>query len=164
TFTMQVRLLEGRYTPEQASLFQKQALEGVENVPGIEGVSNTSVLPLGFFGWGGQAHRDGDPEAESISVNRQSVGPRYFKVMGTQLIRGREFQTGDRSEHPMVAIVNETLVQRLFSGQDPLGKRLVMGQGPDRELLEVIGVVRDSKYFSLGEEPSPLVYQPGGSL
>jgi predicted permease len=125
--------------------------------------SYTSFLPLSFFGWGGQVHKEGDPEAESISVSRMAVGPRYFSVMGTPLLRGREFQAIDRKDTPKVAIVNETLAQRLFPSQEPLGKRLVVGQGQDRELKEIVGVVRDSKYFSLGEEPAPLVCQPGGS-
>ena len=163
TLTMLVRLLEGRYTPEQALLFAEEALNKVESVPGVVAASYTSFLPLSFFGWGGQVHREGDPEAESISVSRLAVGPRYFSVMGTPLLRGREFQHGDRKDTPKVAIVNETLVRRLFPNQEPLGKRLVVGQGPDRESREIVGVVRASKYFSLGEEPGELVCQPGGS-
>jgi ABC-type antimicrobial peptide transport system permease subunit len=59
----------------------------------------------------------------------------------------------------LVAIVNETLAQRLFPGLDPIGRRLLLGEDPRLGALEIVGVVRDSKYLTLGEAPRSVLYR-----
>jgi predicted permease len=81
-------------------------------------------------------------------------------MMGTPILRGRDFNSRDTFSGPRVALVNETLARR-FPGGDPLGRRLRL-VGPRGVDLEVVGVVRDGKYRKLTEEPQPFLYLPWG--
>jgi predicted permease len=88
-----------------------------------------------------------------------SVALNYFSTMGIPLIAGRDFTEQDKKDAPPVAIINETFARRFWPGQDAVGKRLSTG-GSEGPLIEVIGVAKDGKYFSLSEEPRAFVYRP----
>jgi len=100
-----------------------------------------------------------DPASEGLSTGFNVVGPNYFKTMGTPLLRGREFTEADREGATGTAVINGTLASRLWPNEDALGKRLSV-TGPKGPFLEVVGVVRDSKYQTLGETPRSYVYLP----
>ena len=87
------------------------------------------------------------------------IGPKYFRTMGISLLRGRDFNARDSEEQPRVVIVNDAFVRRHLGGEDAINHRLSFNgvQGPWQE---IVGVVRDSKYFTLGETPTPVVYLP----
>jgi predicted permease len=87
-----------------------------------------------------------------------STSPGYFEAMGIPL-RGRDFRMDEEKRENRVAIVNETFARRFYPGQDAIGKRFNWS-GPDNPFWEIIGVVPDGKYNSLGEDPKPAVYQP----
>ena len=84
------------------------------------------------------------------------VGPGYFETVGIPLVRGRGFDAGDRPNAPLVAIVNESLKKKLWPDRSAIGERLRL----DEETVEVVGVVRDSKYMRLGEDPQTFLYLP----
>ena len=99
------------------------------------------------------------PEDEpSAQVRVDSDG--YFETLGVRLLSGRTFSAADRPGSPMVAVINETLARRFFPNQDPIGKHIRQGWTRDSVKLggEIIGVVRDTKQFSLGEEVRPEVH------
>ncbi|HYX81064.1 MAG TPA: FtsX-like permease family protein, partial [Gemmatimonadales bacterium] len=73
-------------------------------------------------------------------------------------LEGRNFRASDRAGAPRVAIVNETFARRAWPGQSAVGKRFVMGVS--RVPFDVIGVVRDAKYRTIGEGPMPFIYVP----
>jgi putative ABC transport system permease protein len=75
--------------------------------------------------------------------------------LGTRLVAGRDFTEADRPDRPSVAIVNEAFARR-FLGQQPLGARF--GSSAKGPWTEVVGVVRDGKYQTLGEAPAPVVF------
>jgi len=79
--------------------------------------------------------------------------------MGTPILRGREFNDGDRECAPGVAVVSEILAEALWPGEDPLGKRLSF-EGRGGPFLEAVGVKHDVKYHYLGDAPRPYVYRP----
>jgi predicted permease len=79
--------------------------------------------------------------------------------MSIPLIAGRDFTESDTAKSPGVAIVNETLAERFWPGQDPIGKHLHSGN-TGKALLDVIGVAKNGKYFSLGEIPPLVIYYP----
>jgi putative ABC transport system permease protein len=99
-----------------------------------------------------------------MEVHFNVVGPGYFETMRIPIFRGRSFTGQDRQGAPGVVIVNEAFAQRYWSGQDPIGKRLSLGWaqegGQPIYPLEVIGVAKDGKYVTLGEDPRPFVYYP----
>ena len=162
-----------RYTSTQGREFYRRVIERVEAIPGVEtaslariavvtgGSSVRSLLIEGRAGSSNQFRSEGSGaasgDAESVSSN--VVGPRYFQTMGIGLMQGRDFNSQDTQDHPPVVIVNEAFVRRHFPSEDALGKRLSFGgqEGPWRE---IVGVVRTSKYFSLGEGPTPVAYLP----
>jgi predicted permease len=87
------------------------------------------------------------------------VSPGYFDTLRLPLVRGREFSDVDVSDAAPVAIVNETLAQRLWPGSNAVGKRLRV-DGATEPWREVIGVARDAKYVLLSESPRPAYYVP----
>lgn len=149
----------GGFGPDAARAAYEGALERVAALPGVEAVSLTTSVPLGLSGgrrgvWvEGYAAQPG----EDLEVASAAVGPDYFATLRLPLVRGRGFTRADRAGGPGVAVVNETFARRYWPGQDPLGKRLSTSgdQGP---FLEVVGLARDAKYVTLGEDPRPFFY------
>jgi putative ABC transport system permease protein len=101
----------------------------------------------------------GAAPGDNDSVSANVIGPKYFQTMGIALLQGRDFNAQDTEDHPPVVIVNEAFVRRHFPNADAVGKRLSFNgaKGPWRE---IVGVVRTSKYRSLGEAPTPVAYVP----
>jgi predicted permease len=85
--------------------------------------------------------------------------PNYFATMGMPIVAGRDFSPGDLEESgPFVMVVNQTFARQVFKGEDPVGKRIstrLTGRS-----LEIIGVVKDSRYANLRGETPPVMYQP----
>jgi predicted permease len=151
------------YGEEQRRTFWEEALRRLAALPGVISVSSTVVLPLsgGYLG-DGWIWPEGDVEPSDAGrpmVYFDRVGPAYFETMGAALLQGREFGERDGQELPPVAVVNETFAQTFWPSENPIGKRFRSG-AVDRPLIEIVGVVRDGKYNSLGEAPQRHVYQP----
>jgi predicted permease len=169
TLPLNINLL--RYTKPQGREFYRQVIERVEAIPGVEsaslariiavsgGASTRSLLVEGRTGSDNQFRSEGISTAASDanSVNSNVVALKYFQTLGIALARGRDFNTQDTEERPRVLVVNEAFVRRHLPGQDPLGRRLSFN-GVAGPWQEIVGVVRDSKYLSLAEAPTPVVY------
>jgi putative ABC transport system permease protein len=82
----------------------------------------------------------------------------YFTTMKVPLLRGRAFDDQENPKSTPVVVVNQTLANRLWPGQDPVGKRLFFGD-EKKSYYEVVGVAADGKYLTLGEAPRPYVYR-----
>ena len=170
TLPLNINLL--RYTKPQGREFYRQVIERVEAIPGVESASlarvvavsgGSSVRSLLIEGRSAPDNRfrsdNSGPAISDDSTNANVVGLRYFQTMGIPLLQGREFSQQDNDEHPPVVIVNDAFVRRHFGNEAPLGRRLSIN-GPNGPWREIIGVVRDSKYWSLGEPPTPVAYVP----
>ena len=149
----------GGYTEETGPLFARQLLERVRATPGVASASLAAQLPLGLggMGLGTLTLPGGNWERDGIQADWNVIEPGYFATMRTPILRGRDFNDGDRTGAPFVAIVNERMANRLWPNQDPIGKTLV--QNGDRNLT-VVGVARDGKYRMLGEAPMLFLYVP----
>jgi predicted permease len=97
-----------------------------------------------------------EDETTNLFVNR--VGPGYFKTMGIPVVAGREFDERDVVGAPKVALVNETTARYFFKDSSPIGRRL--GVGGDPREIEIVGVVRDGKAYSLRDTPERFFYLP----
>ncbi len=136
--------------------------------PGVQAVAATSYLPLsGFISTADVQREDGDRSAPT-ELYAPHVTPEYFSVMGMTILRGRAFTPAD-GPGSGVAIVNETLAQRMWPGQDPLGRRITFkGQGT-ASTKTIVGIsrnVRDSGrrlsaaaevYVPFADEPVPIL-------
>jgi putative ABC transport system permease protein len=80
--------------------------------------------------------------------------------MGSRLLKGRGFTPADREGSPRVAIINERIASRFFPGEDPIGKRINLGNAREPDLWEIVGVVGDIKSFGLSEETHLEIFRP----
>jgi predicted permease len=156
------------YDAARGGRFYSALQERLEHVPGVEAVGLASLLPLSL-----DAERRGlriegytPGPGEDLEVHSSFVGPGYFEAMRGRIARGREFEEQDTPEAPGVVIVNEAFVRRYWPGRSGLGERIVtwdQGRQADRALA-VVGIARDGKYGSLGEDPKPFVFYPQRQL
>jgi formylglycine-generating enzyme required for sulfatase activity len=100
-------------------------------------------------------------EGEDMTVGKNSIGPGYYSTMGIPLVEGREFGLSDTAKSPKVAIINEAMVRRFFSGRSPVGSKFAFGSGDrTRPDIEIVGVVKDSKHSSVRGKGGPFVCLP----
>jgi putative ABC transport system permease protein len=146
-------------TPE-AGAFYQQVLENVEGVPGVESVGASNFAVLGGV-WERQYFRiEGRPPVpyeKQPMAECNYVTPNYFRAMGIPLLRGRDLTTRDAEGRPWVAIINETLARRFFPGEDPIGKRLMVGRW-EKVWREIVGVVGDVRQYEFESNPPPQLY------
>jgi predicted permease len=149
-----LRLGGGGATAPRA--FFEELMTRVQRVPGLESAAIARVAPLTREREGGRVWRLGEQGDErAMTVSRNFVSPDYFRVLRIPLLRGRVFDERDRAGAQPVAIVNETMARQAWPGQDPVGQLL---QGRTGRPLLVVGLVRDTKYRTIGEDPNPFVY------
>ena len=136
-------------------------IERAESVPGVRGASLSFVGLLSDSTWGNRITVEGRtaPADEPERTFANSITPRYFQVMGMQVLRGRPFSDTDRANAPPVAIVNETFARQFFNDPAPMGRRVGLG-APAKIMMEVVGVVSDAKYSNIRESAVPMLYVP----
>ncbi|HSB07967.1 MAG TPA: ABC transporter permease [Blastocatellia bacterium] len=153
------------YDKERGRQFYKQLAERVRALPGVSTVALARDTQLGYNNHTEEIVPEGrtpTPEEGRTSVFFNVVSPDYFETVGTSLLAGREFTERDNESAPGVAVVNEAMARRFWTGSDSidgaLGKRFRVGRdGPN---VQVVGVARDSKYVFLGEESRSFFYTP----
>ena len=159
--TLQVQTAGQRFRDADTThRFFAQALEAVQQVPGVTAAAFTSQLPLtgDVDEWG--VHFESVPRAaadETHDSYRYAVSPGYFDAMGIPLRAGRALDTHDIAGAPLVAVINESMARRRLPGLDPIGQRLHIGpdSGP---WFTVVGVVGDVTQASLAVTRSDAVY------
>ncbi len=146
------------YSPEKINAFYRQLLDHVLALPGVTTASYASHLPLGTSREATSAGHHAAPDPDQAIVDMYRVAPGYFSTMGITLERGRDF-TQKESDSPdsRVAVINGVLAQKLWPGQDPIGKQISLGG--DKLTSQVIGVVKSGKYRTLGEGPVAVVFR-----
>jgi predicted permease len=149
------------YEDSRARDLLSGVVERARTLPGVEGAALASRMPLGVSLNTNELFVEGvaTPEGEAPSIDAVTVSSGYFDVMGIPLLQGRDFQEQDDESAPRVAIVSDAAARRFWPGENPIGKRLRLGS-PEGELREIIGVARDTKVRTLGEEPRPYLYWP----
>lgn len=131
-------------------------------LPGVKGVGLTNRAPF-QEGNTVRFRREHEPAAsagEQAEAMTRSVDPAYFEVLRARLVRGRAFDTRDAGDGPPVLIVNRTLAERYFPGQDALGQRIVFTFAPDQPAREIVGIVEDVREAALDAARQPVVYNP----
>lgn len=147
------------YDEAKGRAFSQAMLERVRVIPGVQSAGLAEYLPLGFGGSRRGMRIEGytAQPGESTEIHSANVGPGYFETLRVKLAKGRTFNEQDRVGSPGVVVINEAFARRYWPGQDAIGKRIQMG-GNTAPYLEVIGIVEDGKYETLGEEATPFVY------
>jgi putative ABC transport system permease protein len=148
--------------PDAVRRFQLEFLDQVRALPGVTHASGISLLPIASTGNNGPVRRaDQTRDDEGVPVTEfRIVMDRYFETMGMRMVAGRPLDERDRSSGNLVAVVNETLAQRLFPTLDPSA---VVGQqirifGPDRPPNEIVGVAANIRSRRVDAPTDPEVY------
>ena len=137
--------------PEAKSAYFDQFVRAVEGVPGVEAVGMTDALPLDRdrsleVRAGDVDYSDGEVPSGNIRI----IGPGYLNTMRIALLSGRNFSQEDSRRTPRVTIINETAAERLFPGQEPVGRVVLAGE--QRYPWRVVGVVSDVRHRALEQE------------
>jgi len=152
------------YDEARGREFAGRLLERVRALPGAQSAALANYLPLGFTALTEPVTLDGralSPDTRPPMAGAQLVGLDYFRAIGTPLVRGRDFMPQDAATAPAVVIINETLARRFFPHEDPIGKRLRIGNPESNpQPREIIGVVKDTVVRAIGEEPRAITYRP----
>ena len=156
SFDLSLQGYDGPRTRE----FKRQLLERVRALPSVEyaGVSNS--VPLSMSINNNSIFVEGAPQERGANIPQamtSGASPGFIAALGADLLEGRDFIEQESEKRQREAVINETFARRFWPSQSAVGKRfsLESGAGP---WVEVAGVIRDGKYFSLSEDPTPFVY------
>jgi putative ABC transport system permease protein len=160
--TMRLSLPEQRYPrPARTLAFYRELMDRVRHLPGVDAAGAASGLPLNGTGYSGTVTVDSQAVPQNktmVEADQRAVLPGYFEALGISLLRGRYFDERDTPSSGPVAIVDETLANTYWPGEDAVGKRLHQG-GPRSKnpWRTVVGVVRHVRYRTL-ESPSRVTF------
>jgi putative ABC transport system permease protein len=162
TFDFALPMTAYKEAPQRAAFYEQltaraAAIPGVEHAAIVDALpmtGNTNVLAFVVEG------RPPLPPEKVQDAEMFSVAPGYFDVMGIPLLRGEPLTERHRADVPTVVVINETMARRYFPGEDPVGKRLNLGDPEKTPWWTVVGVVRDARTDGLDKEPYPQMYVP----
>lgn len=163
--TLQLGLTDAKYTnATQRIAFYRQAFERLRALPSVQGVGAVTSLPISGIGPYGRFSIEGRPMSTSKQLpiaNWDMVTPQFFTVLGLAVKQGRLLSDADHETAPSVAVINETMAQRFWAGESPVGKRISRGDPNLNDWVEIVGVVRDVRYAANYEhsEARPQIYE-----
>jgi predicted permease len=150
--------------PEEWAAFANDLLTRLQARPGLRDsaiaaplpiLDNAVTLPFSIVGIPPPARGEAD------TANYVAASPEYFRVIGMSLVRGRLFSADDTATTPPVAVISETLANKFFPHQDPIGRHMMFGFPPNGDVSrEIVGVVSDVRDASLAAAPGPMMYVP----
>ncbi|HKQ08557.1 MAG TPA: ABC transporter permease, partial [Blastocatellia bacterium] len=157
-FTLQPQ--QGGYKDERLTQFYKQLFARLDSLPGVRSATFGRVPLISHNMWNTDFLLPGETEkaAGEHITNRQMIRENYFAAMEIPLLRGRGFAAQDDQRAPKVAIVNQTFADKFFPDEEVLGKHVT--EVGDKDSVEIIGVVADTKYDSQRSDLEPLLYTP----
>jgi predicted permease len=146
------------YTRATSAAFNRQVLDRLSALPGVESVTLADFSPLSFSIHSDYLQIEGyvPQPYESMEISRATVGPNYFRTLRTTVMSGREFTAADTAASQLVAVVNQAFVDRYWPGANALGKQVT----DDRHRFTVVGVARNAKYRLLTLPTEPVIYLP----
>ena len=161
----------GGYDAARGREAHRAILERLRSTPGIEAVAEASVLPFGDYSFGAAVQREGprlkneDPGAPGKIVHAQyyTITSNYFRTLGLNMIRGREFTAAEEAGVGGTApvIIDTGLADRLFANENPIGQLLQFGGDSgtaDSQPMVIVGVAPGLKHDLFENRPEPHVY------
>jgi predicted permease len=146
--------------PKQKAL-ARDLLQRVRALPGVASVASIEILPVSYNGNTNWIRFVGKPyNGEHIDVLSRDVSADYFQTVAAKLVRGRFFNESDDETRQRVVIINQTLANRYFPGEDPVGRQIGNTTLSPDSLRTIVGVVADIREGPLDEEIRPAQYFP----
>jgi len=162
--TVQLELPEEEYPSERRHLFFSEVQERIAGLPGVRaaGATNTALFgsfhPTINFSVEG---RESQGQEDFLAADWRSVTPGFFQALGIPLRRGRLLTEADRKGTPDVVVITQTMADRLWPGEDPIGRRIHFGGGQDGDnALTIVGVVGDVRDLDIAEEARNVLFLP----
>ncbi len=153
-------LRPGHYSKERLPVVYRELLDRIRTRTGADSAAQASWTPVSDSGWD-ETVWDGAAGVHLESMLLQ-VGSDYFKTMDTGFVAGRDFDDRDTPGSPKVAIVNEMFAKQVFGGGNPVGRTFRV-QGPAGKpdpVYQIVGMVRNTKYYELREDFKPISFLP----
>jgi predicted permease len=154
-----MRLVPESYTGrDKTHALVAAALEQLRGLPGVESASVARIIPLNDNLTNGTRMRTAlSNQPIYVTLKTNFVAPDYFRTMDIAIVQGRDFTESDGNNAPHVAIINENAARRLFGDVSPVGHTVQWSEG---DKVRIVGVARNSKYFTLGESGTLAWYAP----
>jgi putative ABC transport system permease protein len=155
-------------SPSKVAEFQKEIVERVRQIPGVEAAAFSNSVPPVFW-WGTSSYLIEGQQLPPGEINpaafKISVSPEFFSLLGMPLLQGRSFNERDTLDSTRVVIISESMARRYFPKGDWAGKHLRPGgTGSDEPLEEIVGVVGDAKYGGLDSSETLAYYRPAAQI
>jgi len=161
TLLTQFDLSQAAYTGDAADHFQRQLLEKLSQIPGVDAAGYANSTPLSgdtlVSAVFSQQSADFKPSNSAFYAYYFDVSPGYLTAAGTPLLAGRDVSFTDTTKTPPVAIVNQEFGRRLFHSEQAVGRYF---KNRDGVSTQIVGIVADGKYFTLSEDPEAAAFFP----
>ena len=171
--TMSLSLPEAKYPegPQRAEFFRR-LLQRVEALPGVDSAAVTNYLPLsGHWGTAGFSIEGHPPRGpgDFLVADVRTVSPGYFRTMAIPILEGRAFRPADDETAPPIVVITRTMARRFWPNDNPVGRRLDLGEAGSPDVREIVGVVGDVRHFGVDAAPPAEMYfshpqAPGNSM
>ncbi|HUB78482.1 MAG TPA: ABC transporter permease [Bryobacteraceae bacterium] len=152
---------EAHFPKERVPGIRREMLAELQARTGAMSAAEVDMTPVSHSGWDQMVWAEGSngPHIDGL-FNRCSPG--YFRTMGTRFVAGRDFTEHDDLSAPLVAIVNEEFARKVFGGRNPVGQtfRREESAGKPDSVFQVVGLVRNTKYYELREDFRPIAFVP----
>jgi predicted permease len=158
--TMETRTIG--FDQPRAEQFFREMKDRVRVLPGVESVAVASSVPLGYSNEASHVFAEGQTQSSKEAAPLaffDVVDPAYFTTMRIPLLRGRFFTDQDTAKTPRVAVISEAMANKLWPGQDPVGKRF-SANAPSGPFLEVVGMIKQGKYADPVDTTINYYYEP----
>ena len=148
--------------PKAKAAFYSVVLDRLSHLPGVQSVGMVMNLPLSGASMNRGFRAEGRPEPkpdENITMDYQVVNEDYFRTMEVPVVRGRAFTKSDTETSERVIVINQTLARRYWPNEDPIGRRMAIGESSkETSWRTIVGVVGDMRHASLSESAVPTAF------
>jgi predicted permease len=156
-----LNLPRARYSDAQMTTFFQQLEERLASLPGVRTVTASNIGIIGDGHSGATFQVVGRPKGtDPARVQTNAVGTDFFQALGITILQGRLFNRRDTATSPKVAIVNRTLAEQFFRGEDPVGKTFETDSEDIEGPIQIVGIAADTRYADLRSQTPPTFYVP----
>jgi predicted permease len=150
------------YKPEELSAVYRQLYDRLSALPNVRSATFASYSPMAGTSTNSTVtvHGYTPNKDENMVVSDIQIGPDFAETLGVPLLMGREIGLQDTPTSNRVAIVNQSFAQAFFRDQNPIGRRITFEENSDKDDVEIVGVIGDSKYDSAKAKADRTVFRP----
>jgi putative ABC transport system permease protein len=149
-------------TRSRSVSFRRELVDRLLSIPGVDTVSEATIIPLTGADWNNRVWRDGSDVQHARVSMRSMIGAGYMRTLKTPVLAGRDLDQRDIEAASKVALINERFAREVFGKVNPVGKHFWIEVTPyePQTAYEIVGLVKNSKYHDLREEFQPIMFLP----